>query len=277
MALLPGSEITVGGVVARVAIDGFSKGIERGKGPWREVVYRVAWDDSDAFMDALMGLSTSVGGRLIWPVPHSYPGNLALTCQGVRGEPKGAARPDPDKLVAAEYCYVTARYESSQYDVFGTDTDLSHGGQSVPWARDTQRSYIQPYPIPKANLVYVTSGEPVANAPHARVPHKELRRSLIGVSFEAAALLDQIVGKVNAAPLWGYNTGTLLCEPYEVGVENLPDGSRTGSMDITLVWRAYDWNMEPTEDGFAWDFVKDGSDRLQYEYADFSVIQALGS
>jgi hypothetical protein len=74
--MLTGTTITVRGVTAEVRVDGAEKGIERGSGPWRRVVYQCDYSQSDEFCDGLVGSTTNAGGPggvLTFPGPHQTP------------------------------------------------------------------------------------------------------------------------------------------------------------------------------------------------------------
>lgn len=275
MALPAGCEVVVGGITARVSIDGVAKGNSlMGGGPWRDIVYQVDGDDSDDFMDALLGISISLGppgSPISMPDPHRYPGNENLCALEVSGEPLTAVMPDGSKIVNAEKFNVRVRYGVPTFDVSGTQSDMAFGGQPMPWTRDTIRSFIQSYPLPKTSVEF-PSGENPDQKFELRVPHIEFHRTRMMVPYLYLDTLISLVGKINHAPFWGYARGTLRVEPWDTGTEVVTDGTRVTTLDLTLTWRPYDWNMAPKSDG-TWDYLElISSSNTPYTYADISPL-----
>jgi hypothetical protein len=275
MACPPGSEITVGGIIAKVAIDGVAKGNDSlGGGPWRDIIYQVAGDDSDNFMDALLGVGAyggTVGSSIVFPDPHRYPGNTNLVALAVSAEPVTVVKPDTTKIVASDLWHVRCHYGVPQFDVGATQPDLAFGGQPQPWTRDTVRGFFHSYPVPKQGTVKDGTGDPLDKKFEWKIPHLEFHRTRMMVPYLDLMGLSALVGKVNGSAMWGFNRGTLRLEPFDSSVEVMTDGSRMITLDTTLTWRPYDWNMDIDTDG-TWVLVGPDAGGTFYEYADFSPL-----
>lgn len=284
MALPAGSEVVVGGITALVRIDGYEKGIIAGQGPWRKIKYRVDWDDSDTFMDGLMGLTTytgGVGGFVYWPIPHAYPGNSYLRCVECDAKPLGPLAPDVAKIVTSTYAEVSATYRALNFDVEGTQPDMSFNGEPKPWIRDEIRGYIQPYRIGAGGKKQAASGpDPGAVIPGShsiRVAHYDYRRTIHGLPYLAIPQLQSLSGKINSDTFWGQPRGTFLFEPPDITTEIQTDGSRTSVTGLVLSWRPNDWNMDFDTTSGEFVLAETQASQPTYAYADFSIINTLGT
>lgn len=270
--------IDINGYQVIIMADGYEKGVEPGRGPWRKIVYNVAWDESDVFIDSLLGISMvgmPMGGTFNPPQPHRYPGNPNIVAMSCVARPEGALGPDPVKLVKADRAIIEVLYGVPQFDVFGTQTNMAFGGQAEPWCRDEIRGFLESYTIPADRLEMEDSGDQPDRSFAIKVPHLELRRTRMNVPYLYMPVLLTLMGKLNHDLFWGFPRGTLRFEPFEMGVETDAGGNRVATLITPLSWRPYDWNMVPRTDGPGWDYVRflDGTDN-PYDYADFG--QAYG-
>jgi hypothetical protein len=266
--------INVGGIDAEVYVDGYHKGNDiTGRGPWRQVVYRLPWDDSDAFMDALLGIGGTTGGPggpTRYPSPHRYPGNTNIICLSVEASPVGPARADATRMVSFDgYAFVTALYGNGTWEAL-PDPRIAFGGEPVPFSRDTIRGFVEDYPLPSGGL---TNEDGVAQAGRfrLRVPHQELIRQLYYIpQLEGYAyILESLVGRVNSTIFWGRAIGTVLFQDYDMDAERDTAGNVVETMTLRFVWRYHDWNKEPVLDNLnavQWQYLKDANDIRPYSY-----------
>jgi len=285
MALPAGSEVVVGGITALVRIDGYEKGIIAGQGPWRKIKYRVAWDDSDAFCDALMGLTTytgGVGGPITWPIPHAYPGNIYLRCVECMAKPLGGLGPDVAKVVTSVYAEVSATYQALPFDVEGNQTDLAFDGNPRPWIRDERKGYVNTYKIApgavEQDAGQENPGQTNQTPQHRQVIQYDYRRTISGIPYLMPDSIINLGGKLNASTFWGKPRGQFYFEPIDETTQIQTDGARANDLVLTLKWRPYDWNDFIDDTLVPNRFIKAGgtSSDTMYEYADFSPINQIG-
>lgn len=271
---MPLTTVTVGGIDAGVFCDGYRKGNDNsGNGPWREVIYDVAWGDSDDFMDALMGINTPVvsGGTVVFPIPHQYPGNAILFCAEVWGEPVGTPQPDP-KLFAADRCHVHAVYRVPKWDIPGTDSQNSFGGEPVPWGHDNCRGYTFNYPANAAKFTGVTTAFVPTVKPDYFVPHVDFVRTRSMIPYLYFPVMVSLVGCVNVNVMWGFDVGTLMFETFDTDKDFQPDGTAMQQIVQRFTWRPWDWNAVPHDDDMTWEVIRDGSGNYRYPYQDLTVL-----
>jgi hypothetical protein len=266
--------IQINGYDVWIHTDGYEKGMSVGGGPWRKIVYRVAWEDSDGFIDSLFGVgSTSIipiGGTWSPPTPHRYPGNenivaMDATCSPIK------AMPDAVKLFGSDWAVITVTYGVPQFDVFGAQAEMAFGGQPEPWCRDEIRGFMESYPIPSEALQTEEDEETPSRNFEIKVPHLELRRTRMFVPYLYMPVLLTLMGKLNHDWFWGFAPGTLRFEPFDTVVETDTSGRRVTTLVVSLTWRPYDWNKVPKSSGPGWDYVQyvTGGDN-PYDYADFT-------
>lgn len=277
--------ITVNGITANIFADGKRKGITTGGGPWRVVVYQVAWDDSDNFMDALMGINVPAppGGSIIFPQNHRYPLNVALACEEVElVEAIGAARPDP-KLIGFDLAHVAATYRVPRYDAYGTDTAHAPGREAVPFGRWSIRGFIQEETVMAPGLSFVGDGGDGAgdglDRPSLRIPIQceEITLDQYMLPYLPDDLLASYGVCVNQGPFLGRAEGTVKFGPYALEPESAPDGSTVQRMNLVFTWRPVDWNARLRFDGTAlvWDRVWDGTN-FPLPYKDLTPLLFIG-
>jgi hypothetical protein len=287
---MPVTSVTVQGISADVLVDGYRKGIVQGEGPWREVVYILPWDDSDAFMDALMGYASASPGPglpIVYGVPHAYPGNDRLYCMEVNAEPIGAGQPAPDaldsnglidaslsKLFSSDWAKVTARYQASRIDFQGIETATAFGGQPVPWSTDNIRGYVQTYPIPAGVIKAEGTDEPNDKPFELRVNEEEWTRKRYMQDYLYTDLARSLGGTVNSKPIWGNPIGTMLLQPFDANSGLQTDGSRSSELSMSWLFRPIDRNKKLSKVGtdIAWVRQVDGSGNYPYPYADHTPL-----
>lgn len=271
-------------IEAEVVCDGYRKGISA-EGPWREVVYKVAWGDSDNFMDTLMGVAvaSSTGSVVSFPQPHAYPGNPRLLCTEVSGVPVGRdGQPDP-KLFASDWCFVTARYGTPPFDVTGQYPELAFGQQAYPWTQMRSRGYTMSEQVPNSALQSQgadggSSGKPLTKNTSVEVPVQDVIVTRYFVPYLPDDLLMGLTGKLNAGVFLGRDRGTVKFQSFDFDPQNQGDGSMVGNVVLNYVWRPYDWNYQMVDkDGvLSWDQFADSDGNTPYGYADLSSSLTFG-
>lgn len=263
---------------AEVAIEGFRKGNSLfGEGPWREVVYIVDGEITDAFIDALLGTITFVGlgGPITFPNPHRYPGNTRLCALDAWADPIGVV-PDEIKLARGKWDEVHVRYGVPKVDLDGDDTTMAFGGQGERFTSDSTRTYSAEYTVP-SGVFTDSTGTPYDKTRTVKIPHTEYVRSKLYVPYFYDELIKARVGKVNNAVFFGHDVGTLLFEGADDAPEfNEPSGKRVRGVVMRFTWRPYDWNAEIMPDApYRWDILESddgGSPVYTHEYADFMPL-----
>jgi len=281
---LDGTILTVGGIDAKVLVDGYEKGIVPGEGPWRKVRYEVAWSDSDNFMDALLGINVGAapGALIIYPIPHAYPNNTRLRCVGCTGIDVGNARPDP-KLLASDFCHVSAEYRVPRWDVDGDDHNNAIGGLSQPYTRTRIRGYTEQVSIPTGGLKTKGAGgvspdEPIEGKFFVSMPIEEINYTRYMVPYLNTEMLRPLLGKTNAEPMWNRDVGTLLFEDYDTDPEVSAQGVTLQTYSLRVKWRPYDWNFRPVENdagAIEWTPIWDGTQDFN-PYADLTILYRFG-
>lgn len=272
-----GSLWTIGGIECRVVVDGVAKGNSSlGGGPWRDIIYQCAWDDSDTVMDALLDVASysgGPGGAIAYPSPYRYPGNTNLVALECTAEMVGPTKPDTTKVVSSDYAHIRVHFGVPSFDIAGTQNDLAFNGKAVPWGRDTVRGFYETHPIEKAALQDAGSNNPPVKG-EMKVQILEFHRSRLMVPYLNLAVLTSLIGKVNDRPIGIFDTGTIRVEPWDVGSDVQPDGTRVTTLEQTFSWRSVDWNYQLSEDG-VWTYYDIAATGLPPNpYADISPLLA---
>jgi hypothetical protein len=251
MSCPAGSEWTIGGITCKVVVDGYKKGNSSlGGGPWRDIIYQCPWDDSDAVMDALLDVASYAGGpggAIAYPSPYRYPGNTNLVALECNAELVGY-KPDVTKVVSGDLANIFVHFGVPPFDIDGTQNDLAFNGKPVPWGRDTVRGFYETHPIEKAALEDAANNNPPVKG-ELKVPILEFHRSRLMVPYLNLQVLTSLIGKVNDRPIGIYDTGTIRVEPWDVGSDVQPDGTRVVTLEQTFSWRPKDWNYQLSSDG----------------------------
>ena len=274
-----------GTVSARIFIDGFKKGEGLREPPWREVIYQVAWDQSDLFMDSLLGGNTTTvvmpGATYTRTTPHQYPGNENLYCVGVQMvDGLGVPMPDTKLLAYGDgqggpgWCHLLARYEAPPFDIGGTETNMvpPGGNYAMPWSRWNIQSRTIIRPVPGEALV----GEASDNAPSQRFPMR-IHQETIGVTFYQVPFIYVDVYRslakcLNDAVLFGWPVGQVIFEGYNFDGERATNGQYQQTLNLEFVAQSYDWNMMPRDDDMAFEYVKGATNNQRpYTYADLTA------
>jgi hypothetical protein len=223
-------------------------------GPARTVTYMVPGGKGPLACDALYGVGAyafvAPGGG-IWPFPHRFPNNVALTVHSVQGKPAGAKGPDPQLMRGHPFDMINA-----DYSVNGMDTDGSQHGSSslagveVPWSRLTRKGSSETHPIPKeAVRVNGTEKKPAYNV-NVKVPIQEYiwERGMLPNFAEFDAILQTLEGTMNQYTFFGFPTGTLFLDSSDSELQFDAAGGRKQKFSMAIRHRPYPWNTKPDPD-----------------------------
>lgn len=249
----PGSILTLNGIDAEVMADGYRKGSTFGGGPWREIRYLVNWDQSDAFIDALIGLvqPTIPGQPISRTPPHQYPGNTILYCLTADVDPAGTARPDAARLFAADKAIVRARYEIPRTDIGGGNwSSNTVTGTSYPWSTQTVNGRTRIIQVPAEALKDKTTGgaAPEAKPFPLRVNLEEIVVTYEMVPYIYLPSLRNLAKHVNIAAFMGWGIGQVLFDEYRFSRQIMSDGSIGQKLELIFLAQSILWNSLPKED-----------------------------
>jgi hypothetical protein len=283
---VPCDELQIGGVTftgVRVLADepsGPYKGIDIfGQGPWRRVSYYVEdGAQTDAFCDALAGTLTwiGLGGPITYPDPHRYPGNTNLVAMNIGCVRVGAVL-DESKLIRGMGDKVNVAYGVPVWDVAGDRDDQAFGNQAEKYAADSTRGYTAEYSAP-AGIFQDEDSNLYERSRPVKVPEIAMIRHKAYVPYMVDEILKDLVGKVNDAPFWGKERGTLLFEDWDDSPSIVDArGNRVRLVSLSLRWRPYDWNAVIAPDPpYRWVILDDGSGGYANEYADLTPLISIG-
>lgn len=277
--LVPGTIITVNKIPGMVLVDGASKQIVASEGPQRTIEFQVAWDDTNAFMDGLIGVTAvagGVGGAAIFPTFLPYPGNASLVCQSCSCEGMGVPRPDTanGQLIAFTYGRVTAMFKRPVFDVYGNDTANAFGGQPMQFAEYEIRMDSESLPLPKS-VVKLPSGRPAPTRSSVEMPTKEYVLRLHYRPELPETILDPLTGTLNATTFWNKPRGTIRFLGYNMTQSVDANGTMVEVLELRFLWRRVDWNMVLDDATISFVFGGDSAGNGAYSYSDFSPILAL--
>lgn len=282
----PGCTLVVsdleGEIAAEVAVDGYEKGFGD-RGPWRRIMYKVPWDQSDRFIDIMKGGVTGVSGGLIaFPTPHRYPGNTRLVCTNARAVPHGPGRFDATKLFAADAAWVTCDYEVPVLDVYGEQFQTAMDGEQIPWSSLSEQGAEEMLAADASLFRYrAVGGSPSYGSVGIPVAGNviQLRRGMIPNDLYSGFLdlLQALAGKLNNAPIFGRATGTLRLENWSRDWRIDASGSVVWEFAINLRWRQVDHNAEIVEGTLdTWAILEDTGSRTRFGYANFNPLKRYG-
>jgi hypothetical protein len=270
--------LILNGARAWVHADGYEKGNGFPEGPWRKIVYQVPWDESDAFIDALVpGIATTwfpAMPRVIYKPPHRYPGNPNLCCMRASARPMGYAQPDPTKLVKSDIALVYAEYEVPRYDVTGLDSQNSLPGLSRPFPSVRERTYVETEQLAPRSLQLVGGVGPGPNLPAdddatldkpfvLEYPVTEYTITYFHMPYFYSSVLRGLVNRLND------KFTSRSVEPDSASY----DGSRTNTWECVLTVKPFDWNTRwSPEPGAGRRKAVDPEGVAPYEYDDLSPV-----
>lgn len=282
-----------GDVDLEVLVDGYRKGINE-SGPWRDVIYSCPWDQSDAVMDALLGLvsATVPGSTIVFPIPHRYPGNARLLCMWVQAEGTNMGR-DDGKLIAGDTALIEAHYGVPPFDFDGQDHHHAIGGRAYPFTKFESRGYTENASFPASALGSAPGGKkldgtdadadlPLTRNVQIEMPAQEIvvTRYYSPYNPDNDPAFRGSVGHLNDDVFLNRDAGTVKFESYDTDPQTTPDGSPVTTVRMVFRWRLYDWNAVPVDDDgqIAWVPVADqaGAGDTLFGYTNLLAVLEYG-
>lgn len=277
-----------GGIPTANTIEYFEKGIDE-QGPYYLVQYYINnWQDSDTFINALLGYTTNTGsgtGGVIKRSPHQYPLSTNLLCRRARAIAPGCAKLGssglPDFYGGA---LIQAEYRAPQWQAYPNQQELIDPLTPLPFCTQEIEHTTETYTFPSAKMVYgtlsgntFTAGSTTTDQPfRIRVPVTNLTLTfhLSPNLYVATNTIRQIRGCVNSQTFLGAAAQCVLFRGCRT-VRNY-DSAGNVVQEIQLTFSERDpsqiWNSLPKVDGvnnITWAPVGSGS-TMPYPAADFN-------
>lgn len=279
-----------GGIPTANTIEYFEKGIDE-HGPYYHVQYYINnWQDSDAFINALLGYTTNTGsgtGGVIKRSPHQYPLSTNLLCRRARAIAPGCAKLGPSGLPDFYGgALIQAEYRPPQWQAYPNQQEQIDPGTPLPYCTQEIEHTTETYTLPSAKLVYGTySGSTfTANTPNVttdqpfriRVPVTNLTLTfhLSPNLYVATNTIRQIRGYVNSQTFLGAAAQCVLFRGCRTTRNYDSAGNVVQEIQLTFAERdpSQIWNSLPKVDGVAnisWVPVGSGN-TMPYPATDFN-------
>lgn len=282
-----------GGIPTANTIEYFEKGIDE-QGPYYLVQYYINnWQDSDTFINALLGYSTAgtaVSGSgasgVIKRSPHQYPLSTNLLCRRARAIAPGCAKLGtsglPDFYGGA---LIQAEYRPAQFQFYSNNVqEQIDPSTPIPFCTQEIEHTTETYTIPQSKMVYgsisgntFTAGSTTTDQPfRIRVPVTNLSLTfhLSPNLYVATGTIRQIRGCVNSQTFLGAAAQCVLFRGCRT-VRNY-DSAGNVVQEIQLTFSERDpsqiWNSLPKVDAvnnITWAPVGSGN-TMPYPAADFN-------
>jgi hypothetical protein len=256
-------------------IEGFTKGVDRG-GPFYRVIYRIAdWGQSDAFVNALMGV-TSVSGaasknNIVRNYPHQHPLSPNLSCESAHviqglGNPILNANGYPDydggALIEAEYRIPPYDYQNpDRNQQIDPGTPLVYCSQSISFGTEI-------YTVPG-------SGAGDLSAAKIQIPITVMSLTWHEIPYLPMTVVRDLIGKVNSATFLGAAPGCVLFKGAETQRKQNADGTIVQEVSMTFNERrvGYEWNKLPTKTNpFTFSTATDGNGNAPFLTGDLNLL-----
>lgn len=242
-----------GGIPTANTIEYFEKGIDE-QGPYYLVQYYINnWQDSDTFINALLGYTTNTGsgtGGVIKRSPHQYPLSTNLLCRRARAIAPGCAKLGtsglPDFYGGA---LIQAEYRAPQWLAYPNPQELIDPGTPLPFCTQEIEHTTETYTLPKTKLFYVSTTTSTEQDFRIYVPVTNLSLTfhLSPNLYIATGTIRSIRGCVNSTTFLGATAGCVLFRGCRT-VRNY-DSAGNVVQEIQLTFSERDpnqkWNMLP--------------------------------
>lgn len=274
-----------GGIPTANTVEYFEKGIDE-QGPYYLVQYYILnWQQSDIFINALLGYSTTSGlgsGGVVKRSPHQYPLSPGLLCRRARciapGQPKIGPSGLPDfsggALIQAEYR--SPQWQSSINNV----QEQIDPNTAIPFCTQELDHTTETYTLPGTKMFYDTTTRSTDQPFRIRVPvtNMSLTFHLSPNLYVATGTIRAVRGCVNSTTFMGASAGTVLFR----GCRTVRNYDSVGNVvqEIQLTFSERDpnqlWNALPDKDNptlLPWPLVRGGNGTtgaLAYPIADFN-------
>lgn len=297
--ILNTGDLTHPTVTAKVASDGYEKGIDSNYVPWRVVEYQIfdlenvsAGHLSDLFMDALMGNTSYApfGSFTLenYRPAHRYPGNRQLACEQVVGKHEGVGK-GGDKLHETNYATIRATYRRASFSSVGTDASgyvvtpeddnpgaiLGIDGEPIPYVTVRKTKGSKTITIDRSSIKSDDSTSPMARGFQLTIPLVTYHLTYHKVPWNGDDFDDALFNRVNNAVIWGKAVGTLRYDGSEADPVGIGGGVMGYDVMVDVTWNQLGWNYdipagkdEPEKIVFVDDDTK-----TPYLGADFSILQ----
>ncbi len=271
-----------GDITAKELIDGFSKGISPG-GPVVEKKYLVPWDQSDAFANAISGLTYGVGGvagTIIRQAPHQCPESTNLYCLSVGpiegwGAPTiDGGRPRYEQAIVPVHYGVPTFQLGGSLNTIDPYNQMNFSDDVYPYASQSIDYDSESYTT-KHEWKYAAGGSGVAGTPITDgnltidVPVATMAITLHRVPFMPKKDVFGLLKCVNSTGFLDEPAGTVLFHSLRTNLVLNSDGTSTLDLDLVFRWRRPGWNVIPhPTDGSTWiPFTHDGTSGGRKAYA----------
>lgn len=282
-----------GGIPTANTIEYFEKGIDE-HGPYYLVQYYINnWQDSDVFINALLGYTTNTGsgtGGVIKRSPHQYPLSTNLLCRRARAIAPGCAKLGssglPDFYGGA---LIQAEYRAPQWQAYPNPQEQIDPFTPIPFCTQELEHTVETYTLPKKQMVFGTnSNQDIINGAtfspgttsteqdfRIRVPVTNLTLTfhLSPNLYVATGTIRSIRGCVNSTTFLGAQPQCVLFR----GCRTVRNYDSVGNVvqEIQLTFAERDpsqiWNSLPDIASMTWKPVgMAGIAALPYPKADFN-------
>lgn len=266
-------------------IEGFQEGCNE-RGPWAKKPYRVNWGDRFTFANEIQGRSSVTGISAPWTrtLPYQYPPSPNMYARDCTIEPLGdvVAGVQP---ITFQYALVTVNFGIPEFSYQISDDPLFLSSisqdptenQSLQFCSQEIEYGVEWIQVPKAPATYESDGAKVVTSLSKRVNVTRLILTWHRFPVLPISTIRTYADSVNNNTFLGGNRGTVFFEGVKTVREASSDGTMTQKVQMSLKWRANDWNEFLRPDDNTWDTVIYNGDSTQttYPYKDFGVMLAL--
>lgn len=257
------------------------KGIDD-QGPYYDVIYLIDnWADSDLVINALKGITTSVGGKITRGLPHQHPLSPNLYCQTARGE--GVGGPVLNNNGLPNYdggAKIRATYRASVLEGVLQAADDPFGFQQIDpttpllWCTQELDFDTETVVIPNHSFTWASDGK-LASVPYkATIGITIMRLTFHRVPAMPMGIFRQYRGKVNNAPFLGGDTGKVLFKGGSTVRDYNTDGTVVQKVTLNLFERDQPWYNSLRPDKLVWDALIDGTGSKSYTVTNLQPLLA---
>lgn len=262
--------ITVAGIVADELFEDYSKGIPGA--PRVEKKYLVPWAQSDAFANAIMGLSGSVavGGPIFRTYAHACPESPNLFALGI-GQIEGCGMPTvADGRPAWEWAIVPVTYGPVALGGIINAPDPNNfntpDGQAYEFCTFEVDYSTESITIPKTSMKRAEGGVLWQNRTidvpwTVRIPTATIVCTVHKVPWLPTDAILGLQGRVNDRTFFGRPAGTILFDGARTRRSYSSDGTITQDIAEVYKYNEKGWNRVVRPDNMTiWDLVTHNGD-----------------
>lgn len=270
-------------------IEGFNKGIDQ-TGPYYRVVLKIDdWQDSDRFINAIMGYTTASGPSggitVTRQTPHQHPlsANLyahsAVVVQGLGNpilSPTGYPNYDGGALIEVEYRPGNVDYGPINYNILNNQIDPN---TPTTWCTQEIDFSTVTFTLPKCKYTYDTG--PVGKSPDMPVSFMIPITTLV-LTFHKLPYLPMTEvrarrGRINLTTFLGCAPGLVLFKGCKTTREWNQDGTVVQKVQMTFEERdaAHPWNSLPSASDPTFYPVSSATAAKMYRLVDLNPLVQL--